>query len=150
MAQAVRVTEEGLEASRRQHARQDEERAALQGKDADPEAAEEEGSQMGELLGMKGDEPEVEQGLHMEAVWRKVSGVQGEGTAEPAVQQVVVNGTTDMDPRPIKTHTVKTRSLDSLHAFWGKTQVAPGDHRVMTSVATFDHHGATCNKQWPI
>ena len=50
------------------------------------QAAEGKGSQMGELFGMKGDNPEMEQGLGVEAVMRWLDGAQGEGTVAPAIE----------------------------------------------------------------
>ena len=87
-AQAVQAVEEGMKASRRQQTRQGGEGAAPQEKDSSPEAVEEEGSQLGELLGRRGDKPEVEQGLHREAILRWLNGVQGEETLEAAVEML--------------------------------------------------------------
>ena len=57
-------------------------------------------------------------------------------TSVKDIQQAVVNSISDMDPRPVRAHPIRNRSLYSLYAFQGKTQFTPGDYRAMTS----DHH----------
>ena len=47
---------------------------------------------MGELMGMQGGKPEVDQGLGKEACQRWLGGAQGEATVVPAVQQAVMDG----------------------------------------------------------
>ena len=74
-----------------------------------------EGSQMGELLGMQGDKPEVEQGLGTEAVQRWLNGAQGEGTVVPTAQQAATNGisNTNLARHPVM-HLVENIGLDEL------------------------------------
>ena len=111
-AQAVRAVEEEIEASRRQQVRQGEETAAPQETDRSPETAAKEGSQLGERLGRRGNEPKVEQGLHREAILRWLTGVQGEGTWEAAAGMLgpeEVEGDAEAQPQ-YETNTVAYNS----------------------------------------